>query len=195
MSAKPTDEGALELARTAQPLRSRGVARYTARMSERRLAIAEAAYRLVENEARPHLARGGNLHTKGSGAYPAKLRTLLSPLDRAIPVTYATEAALAIDIKRRCVEHVLPLKRIAVEIIDPSKADPRLNTLFAPLAGGPATSPEHLLEIFDALILKCWVTPEEHTRLNQAGESLQWDAPDGDGWERYRRANVVALRL
>ncbi|GAA1958026.1 hypothetical protein [Microbacterium aquimaris] len=39
--------------------------------------------------------------------------------------------------------------------------------------------------IFDALLAKCWVTPEEHDRLNRAGASLQRDAPNGDGGTRF----------
>jgi hypothetical protein len=162
------------------------------RVLSRRLRIAEKAYRFVEDEARPYLRSGGNLHTKGSGGYPAELRKLLAPLDRIAQVTHATVAAWALEKEHRCVEHVVPMKRIAVEIIDPTKADPRCNTRFDPIAGGPATSPQHLLEIFDRLVLKCWVTDEEHSRLNQAARSMQWDAPNGDGWARYARAGVVA---
>jgi len=97
--------------------------------------------------------------------------------------------------RQRVVEHVIPMKRIVIEIVDPRQADPRSNTRNDPIAGGPATSPEHLISIYDRLLQKCWVTREEHDRLNRAGASLQWDAPDGDGWARYRRAEVVAYRL
>lgn len=90
------------------------------------------------------------------------------------------------------VEHVTLFKRIIVEIVDPSQADPRLNTHQEPIAGGPATSPEHLLSIFDRLLVKCWVTKDEHDPLNRAGRSLQWDAPDGDAWARGVPAHVIA---
>lgn len=87
------------------------------------------------------------------------------------------------------------MKRIVIEIVDPRQADPRSNTRTTSIAGGPASSPEELLAIFDRLLVKCWVTSEEHDRLNVAGRSLQWDAPDGDGWARYEQAGVVAYRL
>lgn len=159
---------------------------------DRRLRIANEAFELIEREVRPFLLSGGRLWSKGSRAYPARLRKMLSSLDTAHRVTFATSAAMALDEQLRVVEHVVPMKRIIIEIIDPTQADPRANSIFTPLAGGPATSPEHLLEIFDAMLIKCWVTSDEHDLLNRAGRSLQWDAPDGDGWARYRLAGVDA---
>ncbi|MFC5337910.1 hypothetical protein [Leucobacter denitrificans] len=82
------------------------------------------------------------------------------------------------------------MKRIIIEIVDPRQADPRSNTSHSPIAGGPAGSPEHLIKIFDRLLQKCWVTEEEHDRLNRAGRSFQWDAPNGDGWSRYKKAQI-----
>lgn len=120
---------------------------------------------------------------------------MLAALDSAVPVTHATADALALDEKARVREHVVPMKRIVIEIVDPSKADPRSNTAFAPIAGGPARSPEHLLSIFDTLTIKCWVTPDEHARLNTIGRSSQWDAPDGDGWARYDSAGISTMPL
>ncbi|MCR6645327.1 MAG: hypothetical protein NVV62_12930 [Terricaulis sp.] len=120
---------------------------------------------------------------------------MLAALDSAIPVTHTTADALALDEKARIVEHVIPMKRIVTEIIDPSKADPRSNTAFAPIADGPADSPQHLLSIFDTLTIKCWVTADEHARLNTIGRSSQWDAPDGDGWARYDSAGIRAVPL
>lgn len=120
---------------------------------------------------------------------------MLSTLDKGHAVTFATRDAMQLAPAERVVEHVIPFKRIIVEIVDPSQADPRSNTHQEPIAGGPATSPAHLLSIFDHLLQKCWVTKDEHDRLNRAGRSLQWDAPDGDGWARYRLADVVAYPL
>lgn len=162
---------------------------------ERRLDVASAAFALIEEEVRPFLAAGGRLWSKGSMGYPSQLRRMLDVLDDAHGVTFATSDAMQLERSRRVVEHVLPMKRIVIEIVDPRQADPRSNIGTAPIAGGPATSPEHLIAIFDQLLQKCWVTPEEHERLNRAGRSLQWDAPDGDGWARYRIAQVVAQRL
>jgi hypothetical protein len=165
------------------------------RDGERRLRIATQAYELIEAEVRPLLASGGRLWSKGSGGYPSRLRKILHGLDQAHDVTYATDNAMQIPSGQRVVEHVMPFKRIVIEIVDPSQADPRSNTHNTPIAGGPATSPEHLISIFDQLLQKCWVTHDEHDLLNRAGSSLQWDAPDGDGWSRYRLAGVVAHRL
>ncbi|MFC9561608.1 hypothetical protein [Agromyces sp. NPDC056965] len=165
------------------------------RDDERRIRIATEAFDLIQAEIRPLLASGGRLWSKGSGGYPSRLRQILHGLDKAHDVTFATEAAIQLPPDQRVVEHVIPFKRIVIEIVDPSQADPRSNTHNGPIAGGPATSPEHLISIFDQLLQKCWVTKEEHDRLNRAGRSLQWDAPDGDGWSRYRLAKVDAHRL
>lgn len=161
----------------------------------RRLQIAATAYDLIEREVRPHLQAGGRLWSKGSGGYPTRLRQILSPLDDVHPVRFATDAAMQIDQRQRVVEHVIPIKRLIIELVDPGQSDPRANSHNLPIAGGPATSPEHLISIYDQLLNKCWVTAEEHARLNRAGTSMQWDAPDGDGWARYRAAAVVAHRL
>lgn len=161
---------------------------------DRRLRVAVGAYEFIDAEVRPFLAAGGRLWSKGSRGYPTRLRQMLAPLEPTTP-THATRDAMLLERRRREVEHVLPMKRLVVEIVDPRQADPRANTTFGPLADGPASSPEHLLAIFDRLIATCWVTPEEHARLNRVGRSSQWDAPDGDGWERYRRAGVIAYPL
>lgn len=162
---------------------------------DRRLRVAVQAFDLIQSEARPFLAAGGRLWSKGSGRYPSRLRQILRGLDKDHEVTYATQDAMQLPRNQRVVEHVIPIKRIIIEIVDPRQADPRSNTHQEPIAGGPATSPEHLISIFDRLLQKCWVTQDEHDRLNRAGRSLQWDAPDGDGWARYRLSGVVAHRL
>ncbi|MGZ0712319.1 hypothetical protein ACWPKO_28680 (plasmid) [Coraliomargarita sp. W4R53] len=162
---------------------------------ERRMRIATETFDLIQAEVRPFLATGGRLWSKGSSGYPSRLRQMLNGLDSAHVVTFGTRDAMQLAQRQRVVEHVIPMKRIVIEIVDPSQADPRSNTRNAPIADGPATSPEHLITIFDRLLEKCWVTAEEHDRLNRAGRSFQWDAPDGDGWSRYRAAEVVAHRL
>ncbi|MGK0721935.1 hypothetical protein [Leucobacter sp. W1478] len=161
----------------------------------RHLQIAEEAFDLIENEIRPFLADGGRLWTKGSKGYPSQVRRLLRGLDVTHNVTHATLDALELEESQRIVEHVIPMKRIIIEIIDPTQADPRSNSTNGPIAGGPAQSPAHLLSIFEALLQKCWVTASEHDRLNRAGRSHQWDAPGGNGWDRYRQAGVVAHRI
>lgn len=161
----------------------------------RRLAIANEAYAFIEGEVRPFLAAGGRLWSKGSLGYPRRLRQMLQGLDRAHTVTFATHDAMLIERNERKIEHVVPMKRIVVEIVDPGQADPRSNSVVDPIAGGPAHSPEDLISIFDRLLVKCWVTGAEHDRLNRASRSSQWDAPDGDGWSRYEQAGVVAYRL
>lgn len=167
----------------------------TSRADDRHARAAIAAFDLIETEVRPYLVAGGRLWTKGSGGYPRRLRQMLRALDDGHAVTFATRDAMQLSPGERVVEHVIPFKRVIVEIVDPSQADPRSNTHQEPIAGGPATSPEHLLSIFNQLLQKCWVTKDEHDRLNRAGRSLQWDAPDGDGWARYRLADVIACPL
>jgi hypothetical protein len=162
---------------------------------ERRLRIAEDAYDLIAGEVRPFLAAGGRLWSKGSRGYPTRLRQMLKGLDAAHAVVFATGDAMQLDLGQRIVEHVTPMKRIVIEIVDPREADPRSNSVADPIAGGPAISPEHLISIFDRLLVKCWVTADEHDRLNRTGRSFQWDAPDGDGWSRYRQAGVTAHQL
>ena len=162
---------------------------------ELRLAIATKAFQLIDEEVRPFIAEGGQIWTKGSRGYPTRMRKLLEKLDVDIPVSHATKEALLLPVGQRIVEHVLPMKRIVIEIIDPNQADPRSNTSNAPIYEGPATSPRHLIEIFDHLLTKCWVTRAEHDRLNTAAKSLQWDAPNGNGWLRYERASVIPYPL
>jgi hypothetical protein len=160
----------------------------------RRLITATTAYEFIEGEVRPFLAAGGRLWSKGSRGYPSRLRQMTRGLE-SVSVPFATREAMLLPPAHREIEHVLPMKRVLIEIVDPRQSDPRSNSDPAPIAGGPATSPEHLLSIFDLLLVKCWVTAEEHKRLNRVGRSLQWDAPGGDGWERYRLAGVVAYPL
>lgn len=167
----------------------------TSGVDERRLRIAKDAYDFIEGEVRPFLDAGGRLWSKGSLGYPARLRIMLQGLDAIHAVNFATSDAMQLDRDRRIVEHVVPMKRIVIEIVDPRQADPRSNRVAEPIAGGPASSPEHLLAIFDQILVKCWVTSEEHDRLNRTGASFQWDAPDGDGWARYTQAGVAAYPL
>lgn len=162
---------------------------------ERRLRVATDAFEFIDGEVRPFLAAGGRLWSKGSRGYPLRLRQMLHVLDSVHAVTFATHDAMLLDRRQRKEEHVVPMKRIVIEIVDPGQADPRANSGTDPIAGGPAISPEHLISIFDRLLVKCWVTADEHDRLNRASRSFQWDAPDGDGWARYGQADVVAYPL
>lgn len=145
---------------------------------EDHLLIATKAFELIEREIRPFVTAGGRLWSKGSRGYPARLRQILQRLDKAHDVTFATRDAMHLQHSQRIIEHVIPMKRIVIEIVDPRQADPRSNISNAPIADGPATSPQHLISIFNQLLQKCWVTAEEHDRLNRAGGSYQWDAPD-----------------
>lgn len=162
---------------------------------EARLQTAREAFDFIELEVRPFITAGGRLWSKGSRGYPSQLRQMLLRLDKTHVVTFATHDAMLLDSGERQVEHVVPIKRIMIEIVDPGQADPRSNSRFDAIAGGPARSPEDLISVFDRLLVKCWVTPAEHDLLNRAGRSLQWDAPNGDGWARYKLAAVTAFRL
>jgi len=169
--------------------------RYLRPMEQLSRTAALEAWEAIVLPARAHLAAGGNLHTKGSGGWPKRLRTYLDRVDRLVPFTLASDAAMALPVAERIREHVMPMKRIAIEIIDPSACDPRANTRRDAIAGGPARDAQHMEEIALRLIRKAWVTREEHRRLNLAGASFQWDAPDGDGLERYRRAGVEVREI
>lgn len=163
--------------------------------NDRRLRIATSVFDLIESEVRPFLRSGGHLCSRGSAGYLSRLRQMLGGLDVGYRVTFATSDAMRLPINERVVEHVIPIKRIVIEIVDPDQADPRSNNHRAPIADGPTTSPEHLLRILDTLTQKCWVTKDEHDRLNRAGASFQRDAPEGDRWARYRKAGVAPLPL
>lgn len=117
----------------------------------RRRRIAKDAFEFIEGEVRPFLAAGGRLWSKGSRGYPRRLRQMLQALDHAHAMTFATHDAMLLDRSQRIVEHVVPMKRIVVEIVDPGQADPRSNSGADPIAGGPATSPEDLISVFDRL--------------------------------------------
>lgn len=157
--------------------------------------IAEQAYRFTDDEVRPFLENVGRLRSTGSQGYPRRLRQKLRDLDQARYVTFATRDAMGLAPSERVVEHVVPIKRIVIEIVDPRQADPRSNRSLEPIGGGPANSPDDVIAVFDRLLIKCWVTSDEHDRLNRAGKSYQWDAPDDDGRARYREAGVVAHPL
>lgn len=87
------------------------------------------------------------------------------------------------------------MKPIIIEIVDP----PRLIHVRMPATQRSLVvlrpNSSTCSQIFDRLLQTCWVTSEEHGRLNRAGSSLQRDAPDGDEWARYRLAGVVAYPL
>lgn len=120
---------------------------------------------------------------------------MLQGLDSAHVATFTTVDSMRRDGLHRIVEHVVPMKRIVVEIVDPRQADPRSNSNAEPIAGGPAMSVEHLILIFDQLLVKCWVTADEHYRLNRTGPSFQRDATEGYGWSRFAQGGVLAHRL
>ena len=156
---------------------------------------AQHIFDFIVNVARPHIEKGGKLHSKGSAGIPSKMRQLLKPLDNKVPVSLTTDAAANLPRTERKIEHLVPLKRIAIELIDPSHADPRCNTSFDPIAGGPANSSADVDRIFKKLCKKVYVTKEEHQRLNTVAPSLQWDAPNGDGLARYKLAGIELRAL
>lgn len=100
----------------------------SSRDGEHRIRIATAAFDLIEQEVRPFIAAGGRLWSKGSNGYPRRLRQVLQGLDAANDVTFGTPDAMLLERRQRVVEHVVPMKRIIVEIVDPAQADPRSNT-------------------------------------------------------------------
>lgn len=163
--------------------------------SERRRRIARIAFALIEDEVRPFLAPRRSLVVQGFERLPSSAPSDASTAGQCSHGhlrNTVRDAARARSTSRRACR---PDEANSGRDRRPRQADPRSNTDITPIAGGPATSPEHVLSIFDRLLVKCWVTPDEHVRLNRAGRSFQWDAPDGDGWSRYRQAAVVAYRL
>ncbi|WP_420380875.1 hypothetical protein [Marivita sp.] len=77
-------------------------------------------------EGRALLAGGGRLHTKGSHGIPQRLRSIfLKRIDAAIPVSLTTQAAIEAPSEETAIEHLVPMKRIAIVIIDPAAHDPR----------------------------------------------------------------------
>lgn len=146
-------------------------------------------------EGRALLAAGGRLYTKGSQGIPQRLRSVfLQRIDATIPVTLATQAGREASDHEIAIEHLVPMKRIAIEIIDPSAHDPRTGGANVELLG-PAVDIEHAEEIARKLIVKARVTKEEHARLNTAYPSFQWDAPAADGRARYRAAGIDLFEI
>jgi len=45
----------------------------------------------------------------------------------------------------------------------------------------------------ERLVEKAYVSKSEHARLNKVDRSMQWDAPNGNGRERYHRAGIEPL--
>ncbi len=79
-----------------------------------RMGVAITAWQWIEQNVRPHLAAGGGLHSKGSNGLPAEFRRrFLSRLESG-EVRFATPSALALPVGERKVEHVVPMKRIAI---------------------------------------------------------------------------------
>ena len=146
-------------------------------------------------EGRDILAKGGRLYSQGSNGVPSRLRRyLLSDVDKDVPVTLTTASARCASPSDLVIEHIVPMKRIAIEIIDPEAHDPRTGGN-SPQTLGPARNIDHAREIAATMIEKAYVTREEHSRLNAQSASYQWDAPGGDGHARYRGAGIELKRI
>ena len=142
-------------------------------------------------EGRARIAEGFHMHTKGSGGVPRRLRSeLLDKIEKRVKPKYISEGAVADPAANREREHVIPMKRIAIEIIDPEAHDPRSGGGPAKLLG-PARDLEHAIEIAREMLVVALVTKDEHRRINKHGGSMQWDAPGGDGLDRYSKAGVA----
>jgi hypothetical protein len=158
--------------------------------------IAERAWRFIEDEARPYVRRGGRLWTKTRGFHgvnPATtLRDILKPLDNRIPATFTTLAAAKPGalVDR---EHAMPVKRIAIEMIDPMQGDPRCHS--DRILVGAAEGPEDILRVYHALAVVVMVSRAEHARLAKAHASSRWDAWEGDWRKRYEMAGLEVLPI
>lgn len=158
--------------------------------------IAQEAWLYIETVARPFVLAGGRLWTKTlgfSGTNPAsRLRRMLQPLDQLTPATFTTVAAMepGAVLER---EHVMPLKRIAIEMIDPMQGDPRCRSDRVLI--GRAESPEDVLRIYRELAVISVVTKAEHAKLNSAHPSSKWDAWEGDWRQRYARAGIEVIPI
>ena len=161
-------------------------------MTAAELRIAHVAFEYIETVARPYIRAGGRLWTKTpglTGEQPAThLRKLLKPLDDTVPIRFTTTAAMTPGaITDR--EHALPVKRIAIEMIDPMQGDPRCGSNRVLI--GRAESPEDVISIYRALAVVVLVTKAEHARLGKAHRSSAWDALGGDWRRRYAAAGIV----
>jgi hypothetical protein len=163
---------------------------------EKARAIAEKAWRYIEDVARPFVRAGGRLATKTPGFHgvhpTTKLRKMLRRYDATFPPTYTTRAAMmpGAELER---EHALPVKRIIIEMIDPQQGDHRCNSNRTLI--GAAQSPEDVLRIYRELIVIVVVTKEEHDRLGKAHRSARYDAIDGDWRKRYAAAGIEVFPL
>ncbi|MXU65912.1 hypothetical protein [Oceanomicrobium pacificus] len=141
-------------------------------------------------EGRAIVASGGRLFSKGSNRVPTRLRqAFIARIDREIAVTLTSQAARQADTADVVVEHVIPIKRIVIEVIAPEAHDPRTGGR-AMTRLGPARDLAHAERIAREMLTKAYVTRAEHDRLNIASQSFQWDAPAGDGMARYRVAGI-----
>lgn len=141
-------------------------------------------------EGRGIVASGGRLYSKGSNHVPTRLRqAFIARVDRKIGVTLTSQAARHADPADVVVEHVVTVKRIAIEIIAPEAHAPRIGGP-AKTKLGPARDLAHAEQIAQAMLTKAYVTRTEHDRLNTVSQSFQWDAPAGDGMARYRAAGI-----
>ncbi len=129
-----------------------------------KLDVAKRAWAYITQSARPYVARGGRLYTKTPGFYgeaPATaLRAILKPLDDLVVASFTTEMATRPGaVTHR--EHAMPVKRIAIEMIDPFQGDPRCKS--NRILVGRAESAEDVLAIFDKLVVIAIVTDDEQT--------------------------------
>jgi hypothetical protein len=167
-------------------------AQYVERLSNEGEILSEEPWSVIL-EGRQILTSGGTLFSKGSNKVPSRLRKcFLDRIDKSIPITFESRAAREPGAKTH-IEHMVPMKRVAIEIIDPSGHDPR--TVDGGAEGlGPARNLEHAEEIARKLIVKAFVTEDEHKQLNRSGRSQQWDTAKGDPMKRYRDCGITLVR-
>lgn len=105
-------------------------------------------------QGRAIIDAGGRLYSKGSKGISRRLRVaFLDNIDATIPATLTSLAAKTAPAEQVVIEHLIPMKRIAIEIIDPAGHDPRTGGDAPETIGPPFSEQPHNPQVFPTRIL------------------------------------------